>query len=427
MQNLVVIGLQWGDEGKGKLVDFISERFDIVVRFQGGSNAGHTVIVGDRTFKFRIMPTGAVRGKKVVIGNGVVVDLAVLLEEIQSLKDVGIDVDLLLSDRAHVITAYQIQIDGLQEEEKVGREVGTTKRGIGPTYSDKMSRVGVRISDLIDDNSFNQWHQMESASVAKIQKLHSSTISYKEGQVLSANREMIHLLRGYIGDSGDFLNSQISSGKRVLFEGAQGTLLDIDHGTYPFVTSSNCMSAAASTGTGVPFKKLDAVLGITKAYTTRVGTGPFPTELFDNIAERIRSQGNEFGTVTGRPRRCGWLDLVALRYAVQVNGAEHLAITKLDVLNGINPVKVCIAYELDGSELKTIPASSESYDRVNPIYEELDGWDNTDVKEFEDLPGSLREYISRIEQFVDSDAAVISIGPDRADTIDLSGNLFKDV
>ncbi len=425
MQNLVVVGLQWGDEGKGKLVDYISENYDIVVRFQGGSNAGHTVIVGDKTYKFRIMPTGAVRGKKVVIGNGVVIDPQVLLDEITSLENAGVSVDLLISDRAHIITPYQIQIDGLEENEKPNK-VGTTKRGIGPAYSDKMSRVGVRVCDFRSQEVSLQWDQMESASISRIRKLHSYNEDIATDEIQESIYSLMQKLKKYIGESGQYLEERMAAGKRVLFEGAQGTLLDIDHGTYPFVTSSNCVSAAAAIGTGVSFKRLDSVLGITKAYTTRVGTGPFPTELFDAMADQIRAQGKEFGTVTGRPRRCGWLDLVALKYAVRINGVDQLAITKLDVLNDINPVRVCVAYDFDGHEMRTLPANAYEYERVQPIYRELGGWSLQGVQSFDELPTNLHEYISLIEHYTGTKVAILSVGPDRSDTISVPGNQIID-
>jgi adenylosuccinate synthase len=418
-QSLVVVGLQWGDEGKGKIVDVLSERFDIVVRFQGGSNAGHTVVIGDVTHKFRIIPTGAVRGKSVVIGNGVVVDPKVLLQEIVSLKNAGVDVDLLISNRAHLITPYQIQIDGLREAAKGDKKVGTTKRGIGPTYSDKISRIGIRFCDFIESEG-EQWSLLESMSKSRIEKVHDSKV---EGHALKQSfTESVEKLLPHVGDSGEYLETAMKSGKRVLFEGAQGTLLDIDHGTYPFVTSSNCVSAAASTGTGVSFSRLDSVLGICKAYLTRVGTGPFPTELDDEIGQKMRERGKEFGTVTGRPRRCGWLDLVALNYAIRINGSQYLAITKADVLTGIDPLKVCVAYEVDGTKTKTYPASAQVLSKVIPIYEELEGWSeeippSSSLTGFDVLPAPLKKYIDFIEKSTGSKVAVVSVGPDRADTI----------
>ncbi|MFW9835512.1 MAG: adenylosuccinate synthase [Candidatus Thorarchaeota archaeon] len=420
-RGLVVVGLQWGDEGKGKIVDVLSENFDIVVRFQGGSNAGHTVILGDETYKFRIMPTGAIRGKKVVIGNGVVIDPHVLLQEIDSLKRVGIDTDLLISDRAHLITPYHIQIDSLQETTKGDKKVGTTKRGIGPTYSDKISRIGIRLCDFIHSQN-DQWKLLESMSVSRIERIHRSRMEKSGSSVRKTFTSAVEKLLPYVGDAGEYLETAMNSNLRVLFEGAQGALLDIDHGTYPYVTSSNCISAAASTGTGVSFYRLDSVLGICKAYLTRVGTGPFPTELKDATGDLMRARGKEFGTVTGRPRRCGWLDLVALRYAVRINGSQYIAIAKVDVLTGIDPLKVCVAYDIDGVETKIFPASAELLANAVPVYMEFEGWigDLTKCESFEDLPEQLKEYMSFIEKSTGSEVVLVSVGPDRTDTIMLS-------
>jgi adenylosuccinate synthase len=421
LQSLVVVGLQWGDEGKGKIVDVLSENFDIVVRFQGGSNAGHTVIVGDQTHKFRIIPAGAVRGKKVVIGNGVVVDPPVLLKEIDELKRAGINVDLLVSDRAHLITPYQIQIDGLQEASKVDKKVGTTKRGIGPTYADKVSRVGVRFCDFVD-NMNEQWSLLESTSKSCIEKVHGSMVEDPASSSYDAFSLLVRDLLPYVGDCGEYLESAIASGQRILFEGAQGALLDIDHGTYPYVTSSNCVSAAAATGTGVSSSRLNAVLGVCKSYLTRVGTGPFPTELDDEIGAVMRDRGHEYGTVTGRPRRCGWLDLVALKYAIRLNGCNFLALTKADVLTGINPLKICVGYHINGVEVTSFPASVQVLSEAIPIYEELEGWSqevkgSTGPDSFEDLPDALVKYLNLIETYTKSKIALISFGPERTDTI----------
>ncbi|TFG29765.1 adenylosuccinate synthase [Candidatus Thorarchaeota archaeon] len=421
MENLVVVGLQWGDEGKGKIVDVLSENFDIITRFQGGSNAGHTVIIGDAVFKFRLMPTGALRGKKVVIGNGVVVDPFVLLQELESLRSAGFNIDLLVSDRAHFITPYHIQIDQLQENAKGNQKIGTTKRGIGPTYADKISRIGVRASDLLTSLDNPQWKILAETSTSRIQELHHEKIEDSTLKSLDAYSETMKQIAPFVGDTSEYLNSAIDAGKRILFEGAQGTLLDIDHGSYPFVTSSNCVSAAASTGTGVAPTKLDSVLGITKAYMTRVGAGPFPTELQDATGEALQARGGEFGTVTGRPRRCGWLDLVALKYAVRLNGAKYLAVTKIDVLTGLNPLKVCVGYEIEGTELKTIPASSVEYSKAIPIYEELSGWSElpkvSDSDAYSSIPTTMLDFLKKIESWTSSKVAIISQGPDRADTI----------
>ncbi len=420
-QGLVVIGLQWGDEGKGKIVDVLSENFDIVVRFQGGSNAGHTVIVANDTHKFRIMPTGAVRGKRTVIGNGVVIDPTVLIEEIEALREAKIEIDLLISDRAHLITPFHIQIDGLNETAKGNMKLGTTKRGIGPTYCDKVARVGVRLSDFTQRNS-EQWSVLESSAKSIIEKIYGTVVDDPYIASLESFSSIIKKLLPYVGDSGEYLESAFNTGKRVLFEGAQGTLLDIDHGTYPFVTSSNCVSAAASVGTGVPFSRLDAVLGVCKAYMTRVGTGPFPTELKDDIGHRMQNRGKEFGTVTGRPRRCGWLDLVALRYAIRINGCSHLALTKVDVLTGINPLKVCVAYDVNGTETSTFPSYTEMLSEVVPIYDEMAGWTeeiepSPEHSDFNNLPSQLQNYIGFIERSTGSKVAMVSVGPRRTDTI----------
>jgi len=420
-QNVVVVGLQWGDEGKGKIVDVLSKNFDIIVRFQGGSNAGHTVVVDDVTHKFRIMPTGAIRGKKVVIGNGVVVDPLILLQEIETLTTAGVNIDLLISDRAHLITPYQIQIDGLHEAAKGGKKVGTTKRGIGPTYADKVSRIGVRFCDFVESGN-EQWDLLESISKSSIEKVYETTIVNPDSASKKSFSTIVQKLLPYVGDSGEYLETEMNSGKRVLFEGAQGALLDIDHGTYPYVTSSNCVSAAASTGTGISFSHLDSVLGISKAYLTRVGTGPFPTELEDDIGEKLRERGKEFGTVTGRPRRCGWLDLVALRYAIRLNGCQYLAITKIDVLTGIDPLKVCVAYEINGTETRTFPASARVLSEAVPVYEELDGWSEditvpSDSEGLKDFPEQLQNYLSLIKTATSTKIALVSIGPSRAETV----------
>ncbi|MFX1484283.1 MAG: adenylosuccinate synthase [Promethearchaeota archaeon] len=421
MNSLVAVGLQWGDEGKGKIVDFLSEDFDIVTRFQGGSNAGHTVVVGDEVYKFRIIPTGAVRGKSVVIGNGVVVDPIILWTEIEQLKTSGIDVNLLISDRAHLITPLHIQIDALQETSKGKLKIGTTKRGIGPTYADKISRLGVRFCDFFQHEKTQQWDLLEKSSKKRIETVHRAKI---DSSLKTEFFEKVQKLLHYVGDCGTYLETQMKYGKRVLFEGAQGTLLDIDHGSYPFVTSSNCVSANAATGTGIPFSRLDSVIGICKAYVTRVGTGPFPTELEDKTGQHLRDLGKEYGTVTGRPRRCGWLDMVALKYATRINGCDYLALTKADVLTGLNPLRVCIAYDYDGSELQTVPANAQQYSEVKPVYTEIKGWSQlSKAMSFEELPNQLMDYISLIERETGARVAIVSVGPKRSQTIVIPGVL----
>jgi adenylosuccinate synthase len=423
--NLVIVGLQWGDEGKGKLVDVLSSQFDVVVRFQGGSNAGHTVKVGDDVFKLRILPTGAVRGKTVVIGNGVVIDPKILTEEIRALQQRGKDFEIRISDRAHIITPYQIALDGLRENQKGDQKVGTTKRGIGPTYSDKHARVGVRVCDFYQNSRNSQWNLMESKSVDRLEHLHGEQQTPEMKTAFSDYKALMQGISRHVCNCSEYLLDAIDAGKRILFEGAQGALLDIDHGTYPFVTSSNCISSAAASGTGVPPSKIGDVLGIAKAYATRVGTGPFPTELKNDMGRKLQKRGNEFGTVTGRPRRCGWLDLVSLRYTVRLNGAKYIAITKADVLSGIKNPDICVAYELDGSETQTLPACAEPYERLSPIYQTLKGWpepSNGNWKEivdqgYENLPGELREYLDQIASYCGTKIGVVSLGPDRDDTI----------
>ncbi len=420
-----MIGLQWGDEGKGKIIDNLSEYFDIVTRFQGGSNAGHTVVVGTQTFKFRVLPSGMLRGRMGVIGNGVVIDPDTLVKEIDTLQAAGVDVRLLVSERAHVTTPFHVYLDGAQEESRGEMMVGTTRRGIGPTYADKAARIGIRVCDFRSETLVTRWRHIHEraetrAPVDRAALFDESTTSSS----LEKYRHLMSRLEKYIGDCGKFLCSAIESGQRVLFEGAQGTLLDIDHGTYPYVTSSNCVAGAASTGTGVPPSMLDTVLGVCKAYSTRVGAGPFPTELRDQIGLLIQQRGGEVGTVTGRVRRCGWLDIVALRYATRLNGASILAVTKADVLADIDPVRVCVAYELDGTEIQDVPADAQFYSQVRPVYEELPGWSlpsghtwrDLAAHEYDELPSNLREYLSFIERQLRAKTGLVSLGPDRADT-----------
>ncbi|MHA1247844.1 MAG: adenylosuccinate synthase [Candidatus Thorarchaeota archaeon] len=423
MNNLVVVGLQWGDEGKGKIVDFVGEAYDIVARFQGGSNAGHTVVTREREYKFRIMPTGAVRGKTAVIGNGVVVDPEVLLDEISALKSLGVDVDLVLSERAHIVTPLHIQLDGLREAARRGSKIGTTKRGIGPTYADKVARVGVRICDVLSPSFERYWSHFARTMRSRIERLYETSPIDDLDRLRDRVKNSVAELKPYVSDSGDYLRQAINDGKSILFEGAQGTLLDIDHGTYPYVTSSNCIAGAAATGTGVPPSALHGVLGVTKAYTTRVGAGPFPTEVSGTVGQRIQERGGEFGTVTGRPRRCGWLDLVALEYAASVNGTDALALTKIDVLAGTPTVSVCVAYEIDGTETTRFPASTEVLSNAEAVLEEVPGWEDVDIgtrgsaeMEIENLPGNMREYLAIIEERIGVPIVLVSVGPGRDET-----------
>ncbi|MHA2162542.1 MAG: adenylosuccinate synthase [Candidatus Thorarchaeota archaeon] len=429
MQNLVVVGLQYGDEGKGKIVDYLSEHFDIVARFQGGSNAGHTVIVDEDEYRFRIMPTGAVRNKTAVIGNGVVIDPQILLNEVKALSDCGVEVDLKISDRAHIITSFHLQIDGFQEMAKGVSKIGTTKRGIGPTYSDKVSRIGMRVCDFVKSSTSDRWSYLATISESRIEKIYGANLESSQDNQRSKYNEMMVELGKYVTDTGEFLENAMKSGRKVLFEGAQGALLDIDHGTYPYVTSSNCTSAAAATGTGVSPMRLDSVLGICKAYLTRVGTGPFPTELNDKTGEMMRQRGHEFGTVTGRPRRCGWLDLIALRYAIRLNGSKYLALTKLDVLSNFQKLKVCTAYSINDAEVHTVPASADEYSKATPVYQEMDGWSEPSggswaplVDEgFKSLPNGMKSFIELVEEFTETKVAIVSLGPERSETVIIPG------
>ncbi len=374
MPGIVIVGAQFGDEGKGKIVDYLVEALKIehVARYQGGNNAGHTVVVKGETFKLHNVPSGVIHGKLCMLGNGMVIDPGVLLEEIKKLQQRGIDPKLMISPLAHVITDKHKELDGKDTK------IGTTRRGIGPAYTDKISRAGIRIGELNNPE-----------------------------------------LSKYVGDVSLTLNNALDKGKNVLFEGAQGTLLDIDFGTYPFVTSSNTIAGGACTGTGVSPKKINLIIGISKAYTTRVGSGPFPTELNDALGEKIRQQGAEFGTTTGRPRRCGWLDTVMLNYAVRINGIDSFALMKLDVLSGLNELKICTAYKYQDKILKEFPSDVKILEKCEPIYETLKGWPKLTQKEwhnFKKLPKEIPKYISRIEKLTSTPISIVSFGPERNDT-----------
>lgn len=422
----VIVGAQWGDCGKGKVVDYYSKDADMVVRYQGGCNAGHTVVVEGEKFKFHLIPSGVVQGKRLVIGNGVVLDLEVLSREIDDLRSKNISPDLLISERAHVTLPIHKMLDGLQEASRGKSKVGTTKRGIGPTYTDKISRSGLRMIDLLDEETLNEKIEM---IVEKKQKL--LRYVYKSDAVLSKKEILDYCLKfrdglkNYIGDASLKIHNAIKENKKVIFEGAQGTLLDIDHGTYPFVTSSNPTIGGALTGSGIGPKNLNTIIGVMKAYVTRVGGGPFPTELTGQIGERIREKGVEFGTTTGRPRRCGWLDGVALRFAIRVNGLDGLAVMKLDVLGGLEKVKICTAYEYDGQTIKEFPANLKVLEKCVPVYETSKGWSDlsevewgeTAKKGFNALPNEMREYLKKIEEIAGVPIYFVSIGPGRESTI----------
>ena len=416
--NLAVLGAQWGDEGKGKIVDLLTPRFDIVARYQGGHNAGHTVYVNGTKFVLRLIPSGILHeGVTCVIGNGVVVDPEALFSEIDELARNGIHVGqrLIVSDKAHVILPYHRDLDLLAEARRGERKIGTTSRGIGPAYEDKIARRGIRIGDLANPTGLEQ--TVKDNVTARNRLVHDSTMDW-EG-VYRALLGHAERLRPMMKDVSLFLDGAIRSGKSVLFEGAQGTLLDIDHGTYPYVTSSNASIGGVCTGLGVGPRAIDTVIGVVKAYTTRVGEGPLPTELTGEMGNRLRDSGNEYGAVTGRPRRCGWYDAVAVRYGVRINGLDALALTKLDVLDGLEQIQICTAYQCGSRVLKDMPSDVGQLAACQPIYESWQGWSTPTkgVRRFGDLPENARRYIARLEEVSGVPAAIISTGSERDDTI----------
>jgi len=420
----VIIGSQWGDEGKGKVTDYYSRKADFVVRFQGGNNAGHTVVVEGKEYKFRLIPSGAVSGKHTVIGNGVVVDPAILLEEIDGLKEQGIPINLHISERAHVIMPYHNLQDELEEKLKGNFRAGTTKKGIGPCYQDKVGRFGIRFVDLLDSEVFREKLERFLPMKRVLFKAHGEPFDLTVQEVFERYSEFADRLREYVQDTSILLDRAIRSGKNVLMEGAQGTHLGVDHGIYPFGTSSNCVAGAASVGAGISPRHIKHIVGIVKAYTTRVGTGPVPTELEDETGTYLRDRGHEYGTVTGRPRRCGWLDLVLLRHSHRVNGFTSLAITKLDVLNGLDPIRVCTHYRCDGEEIYDFPASMKKLAGCLPVYKEFPGWDfvPSDVVEkgYEGLPEAARKYVEFISEHVQVPLSMVSVGPGREETLVMS-------
>lgn len=419
MSNIVIIGAQWGDEGKGKVIDVYSRKVDLIARYQGGNNAGHTVVIGKDRFILHLIPSGILhKGKICVIGNGVVVDPKALLEEIVMLKSRGVDVDgrLFVSEEAHIIFPYHWKLDGIKEEKK-GR-IGTTKRGIGPCYADKVARSGIRAVDLLNNDVLR--HKLQSniedknAIFSGIYGVEGFSFDALYGEYMEYGR----LIKKYVCDTSILLNEAIKKKKKVLFEGAQGTLLDVDHGTYPFVTSSNSTAGGASTGTGVGPNKIDKVIGVVKAYTTRVGEGPFPTEFGPELMENIRQKGKEFGATTGRPRRCGWFDSIIVKHAVMVNGIDEIVITKLDVLDDLDSIKICTAYKYNGSVYKHFPADMKAQAECQPLYEELPGWssDTTKITSYSKLPRNAKNYIKRIKDILETKIALISVGSDRKQT-----------
>lgn len=420
-----VVGLSFGDEGKGKITDYLAQNAHIVVRYQGGNNAGHTVVHENETYKFHIMPSGAVLEKEVVIGNGCVVDPKVLLEEIEKLKNEGKKVSLKLSSTAHVIFPFHRDVDGLEEKFKGEYKAGTTKRGIGPTYSDKAARFGLRIFDLIHPNLLKKKLENLYEINKKIIHCYNPEWNKELNNIFEEYKGYGEKLKKYVIDTAYYLNKQIDAGKKVVFEGAQGTLLGIDHGFYPFGTSSNANATGISNGTGVPPNKIGPILGIIKAYTSRVGEGAVPSELNNEIGEKIREQGHEYGTTTGRPRRVGWLDLFNTKYSVMINGVKDIAIMLLDALEGIDPLQICIGYELEGEVLESWPIHPEIVERCKPIYKTFKGWKERSREEwssiaktgYRTIPKEMKIYIDAIKKYLEVDVAMISIGPEREDTI----------
>ena len=421
MSSVVVVGSQWGDEGKGKMTDYLSQDADVVVRSQGGNNAGHTIAFDGKKFALRLVPSGIFgKDKLAVIGNGVVINPPALLKELHYLQDNGIDISgLRISSRSHVTFPYHILLDKCQEKAKGDHKVGTTKNGIGPTYMDKVSRVGIRMCDLLEKDTFETKLRRNLAEKNELftKLYHVDPINFDD--IFESYYEYGQELKKYVTDTSRIVNDALDNGQRVLFEGAQGVMLDVDQGTYPYVTASNPIAGGVCTGVGVGPNKINTVVGICKAYSTRVGAGPFPTELTDEIGDRIRETGHEYGTVTGRPRRVGWFDSVAMRHARRVSGISCLSLNLLDVLTGLKTVKICKAYKLDGKEIDYYPASLKELDRCEPVYEELPGWDEdiTGVKKFEDLPVNAQNYLKRVSELSEVPLATVSVGADRIQTI----------
>jgi len=427
MPNAVIVGSQWGDEGKAKVIDYLTERSDIIIRFQGGANAGHTVIVDGKKFVFHLVPSGLMYpGKVCIVGNGVVFDAEQFLCEVDELNDSGISVKdrLFVSNLAHLVLPYHKAQDNASEASMGKGKIGTTGRGIGPAYADKANRCGIRAGDLVDWDIFvSKFKQMFATKKQLVEKFYNTEFALNETEILDTYKKIRERMLPFIIDTATYLYTATQNKKGLLFEGAQGTFLDIDHGTYPFVTSSNTISGSACSGCGVGPTVIDHVIGITKTYTTRVGNGPFPTELNDAIGEQLRKDGGEFGATTGRPRRCGWFDSVMIRKAIQLNGITRLALTKLDVFNNLDEIKICTHYEINGKKTDQYPSTLHELEKAVPIYESLDGWksDISGCKKMSDLPSKALAYYNRLLKLCyDVPALILSVGPDRTQTIEIT-------
>ncbi|MBS3919214.1 MAG: adenylosuccinate synthase [Deltaproteobacteria bacterium] len=429
MANIVIVGAQWGDEGKGKIVDLLTGYADIVVRFQGGNNAGHTIVLKEEKFVFHLIPSGILYGnKQCMIGSGVVVDPAVLIDEVNELKKRGYlrdDSQLMVSEEAHLILPYHRRIDIARDRVF---KIGTTGRGIGPAYEDKVARYGIRMVDLMDEEVFRR--KLKANLVQKNAYL-SEVLrekGFEESEIFDEFLRFKKQIEKYVKNTSLILYDEIQKGKHILFEGAQGALLDVDHGTYPYVTASNTVAGNACAGTGIGPTMIDSVIGVTKAYTTRVGEGPFPTELKDEVGDRIREKGGEYGATTGRPRRCGWFDAVVVNHAIRINGIQEVAITKLDVLNDFNKIKICVGYCLNGKVIQHVPSNLEVLESCEPVYEELDGWrrEVKGAKKISELPAQAQRYLKRIEELTHVKIAMVSVGSERNETIEIK-NPFQNV
>lgn len=422
MSATVLVGAQWGDEGKGKIIDLLSSDSDMIVRFQGGNNAGHTVVIDDKEFILHLIPSGILhKGKICIIGNGVVVNPKALLTEIDTLIKKGINIDnrLFVSDLCHIIFPYHWKLDQLKEEKKGHGKIGTTKKGIGPCYADKVSRSGIRIADLLDDDIFRAKLKSNIEIKNEVLKKAFGFKGFSFEEVYSEYAGYREKIKKYTADTITIINNTLNKDKNALLEGAQGTFLDVDFGTYPYVTSSNTTAGGACIGCGISPSRINNVIGVVKAYTTRVGEGPFPTEFPEDLMEKIRNKGREFGATTGRPRRCGWFDAVLVKQSVMINDLKEIAVTKLDVLDGMDKIKICTGYKHNGKKLESIPSTTEVFSTVEPVYEEHPGWmcDTSDIRNYKKLPENAKKYLARISEIVKSKITIVSVGSRRDQTI----------